>query len=113
MATNGNVVSISQPEIPVFKGECYELWSIKMKTMFRSQDPWDLVENGYPDPDEEARLKENKKKDSKSLFFIQQAVHESIFSKIAATTTAKEAWTTLQLAFQGSSNHDETSIPSS
>ncbi|RVW67886.1 hypothetical protein CK203_061657 [Vitis vinifera] len=101
--TNGSMVSVSQPAIPIFKGECYEFWSIKMKTLFKSQDLWDLVENGYPYPDEEARLKENTKKDSKALFFIQQAVHESIFSNIAAATTAKEAWTTLKTAFQGSS----------
>ncbi|KAL6315260.1 hypothetical protein AAG906_000341 [Vitis piasezkii] len=97
------MVSVSQPAIPIFKGECYEFWSIKMKTLFKSQDLWDLVENGYPYLDEEARLKENTKKDSKALFFIQQAIHESIFSKIAAATTAKEAWTTLKTAFQGSS----------
>ncbi|RVW83084.1 Retrovirus-related Pol polyprotein from transposon TNT 1-94 [Vitis vinifera] len=101
--TNGSMVSVSQPAIPIFKGECYEFWSIKMKTLFKYQDLWDLVENGYPYPDEEARLKENTKKDSKALFFIQQVVHESIFSKIAAATTAKEAWTTLKTAFQGSS----------
>ena len=42
-----------------------------MKTLFKSQDLWDLVENGYSEPDDdEARLKENKKKDSKALFFI-------------------------------------------
>ncbi|XP_058008474.1 uncharacterized protein LOC131182952 [Hevea brasiliensis] len=45
-----------------------------MKTLFKSQDLWDLVKNGFADPDEEARLRENKKKDSKALFFIQQAV---------------------------------------
>ena len=103
MAANGNVVSISQPSIPVFKGDCYEFWSIKMKTLFKSQELWDLVETGYDDPDEEGRLKENKKKDNKALFFIQQAVHESIFSKIAAVTTAREAWLTLQIPYQGSS----------
>ena len=70
MAANGNSISISQPAIPIFKGECYEFWSIKMMTLFKSQDLWDLVENGYADPDEESRLKENKKKDSKALFFI-------------------------------------------
>ncbi|RVW58632.1 hypothetical protein CK203_116858 [Vitis vinifera] len=101
--TNGSMVSVSQPAIPIFKGECYEFWSIKMKTLFKSQDLWDLVENGYPYPDEEARLKENTKKDSKALFFIQQVVHESIFSKIAVATTAKKAWTTLKTAFLGSS----------
>lgn len=76
MATNGNVVNMSQAAIPVFKGESYEFWSIKMKTLFKSQELWDLVENGYPDPDDEAKLKENRKKDAKALFFIQQAVHE-------------------------------------
>ena len=78
-----NAISSSQPLIPVFNGEKYEFWSIKMKTLFKSQDLWDLVKNGYSEPDDdEARLKENKKKDSKALFFIQQAVHENIFSRI-------------------------------
>ncbi|KAL4353097.1 hypothetical protein GQ457_06G014620 [Hibiscus cannabinus] len=103
MATNGNVVNVSQLSIPVFNGGSYEFWSIKMKTLFKSQDLWDLVENGYTEPDEEARLKENKKKDSKALFFIQQAVHETVFLKIAAANTAKEAWGILKTAFQGSS----------
>lgn len=54
-----------------------------MKTLFKSQELWDLVENGCAnpnlkenrkkdskacvDPDEETRLKENRKKDSKAL----------------------------------------------
>ena len=62
-----------------------------MKTLFKSQDLWDLIENGYADPDDEIRLRENRKKDSKALFFIQQAVHETIFSRIAAATTSKQA----------------------
>lgn len=95
MTTNGNDVSVSQPMILVFKGECHEFWSIKMKMLFKSQDLWDLVENGYTDPDEETRLKENNKKDSKALFFIQQAIHGIVFSKIVAPTIAKEAWTIL------------------
>lgn len=74
-----------------------------MKTLFKSQDLWDLVEHGYQEPDEEAILKENKRKDSKALFFIQQAALETIFSRIAATTTSKQAWTTLQKEYQGSS----------
>ena len=50
-----------------------------MKTLFKSQELWNLVETGYVDPDEEGMLKENMKKDNKALFFIQQAVHESFF----------------------------------
>ena len=97
-----NAISSSQPLILVFNGEKYEFWSIKMKTLFKSQDLWDLIENGYSEPDDdEARLKENKKKDSKALFFIQQAVHENIFSRIMGATTSKEAWRILQKEFQG------------
>ncbi|KAG8647627.1 hypothetical protein MANES_09G091166v8 [Manihot esculenta] len=72
MASNGNIVSIYQPAISIFKDENFEFWNIKIRTLFKSQDLWDLVEKGYPDPDEETRLKENKKKDSKALFFIEQ-----------------------------------------
>ncbi|CAL9048981.1 unnamed protein product [Musa banksii] len=40
---------------------------------------------------DEIRLRENRKNDSKVLFFIQQVVHETIFSRIAPATTSKHA----------------------
>ena len=96
MSSNGS----AQPLIPIFNGEKYEFWSVKMKTLFKSQDLWDLVENGFVnDAADEQRTKENKKKDSKALFFIQQAMHDSIFSRIAAADTSKEAWEILQNEF--------------
>ncbi|KAK2994884.1 hypothetical protein RJ640_002760 [Escallonia rubra] len=73
-----------------------------MKTLFKSQELSDLVENGYADQDDEARLRENRKKDSNALFFIQQAVHDTIFSRIAAAETSKDTWGILQKEFQGS-----------
>ncbi|GJX62261.1 retrovirus-related pol polyprotein from transposon TNT 1-94 [Tanacetum coccineum] len=42
------------------------------------------------------------KKDAKAMFFIQQAVDEMKFSRIAATNSAKEAWDTLKTKYQGS-----------
>ena len=46
-----------------------------MKTLFKSQDPWDLVETGLAETsDEDTRSKDNQKRDAKALFFIQQAV---------------------------------------
>lgn len=66
-----------------------------MKTLFNSQDLWDQVESGYADSNEENSLKENQKNDSKALFFIQQALHNMIFSRIAATATSNQAWTIL------------------
>ncbi|KAL4035058.1 hypothetical protein IC575_003732 [Cucumis melo] len=74
-----------------------------VKTLLRSQDLWDLVEQGYVDPDDEGKLRENRKKDSKALVIIQQAVHDSVFSRIATATTSKQAWLILQKAFQGDS----------
>ena len=75
-----------------------------MKTLFKSQDLWDLVENRFDTRNRDgSRLRENKKKDSKTLFIIQQGVHETIFSRIAVANTSKEAWETLQKKFQGSS----------
>ena len=74
-----------------------------MKKIFKSQDLWDLVEFGYPKRDDDNCLKKNPKKDSKALFYIQQAVHEVSFPRISAITTSKQAWMILQLEFQGSS----------
>jgi gag-polypeptide of LTR copia-type len=93
-------MSVSNPSIPLFKGENYEFWSIKMVTLFKSHGLWDLVNNGIPDPN--PNQQENEKEDARALFYIQLAVHDTIFSKITAATNAKEAWTTLKIAFQGS-----------
>jgi hypothetical protein len=48
--TTTMVLIFLQPQIPIFKGENYGFWSIKMKTLFLSQELWDLVENGYTEP---------------------------------------------------------------
>ncbi|XP_022974912.1 uncharacterized protein LOC111473715 [Cucurbita maxima] len=96
------------PLLPIFNGEKYKWWSIKMKTLLRSHELWDLVEHGFvdvlePTIEENERLRETKKNDAKALFIIQQAVHETIFLRIAATTTSKQAWSILLKEFLGDS----------
>jgi hypothetical protein len=86
MADNMSVLNLS---ISLFKGENYELLSIKMVTLFKSQDLWDLVNNDVLDPN--PNQQENEKEDARALFYIQLSVHDTIFSKIAAATNAKEA----------------------
>ncbi|XP_015078146.1 uncharacterized protein LOC107021946 [Solanum pennellii] len=75
-----------------------------MKTLFKSQEVLELVEEGFVDlagSDEEAeKLKEIIKKDAKALFLIQQAVPDTIFSRIAATTTSSKAWKIVKKEFQ-------------
>jgi len=46
-------------------------------------------------------LKENKKKDSRTLYILQQAIDDAIFPRIMDVTNAKDAWSTLQEEFQG------------
>ncbi|KAL0345415.1 UNVERIFIED_CONTAM: hypothetical protein Sradi_4372800 [Sesamum radiatum] len=74
-----------------------------MKTLFISQDLWELVERGYGDEGAtDDTLKELRKKDAKALFFIQQAVDDAVFSsRISAATRAKEAWDALRNGYQG------------
>lgn len=103
MANSSGSNNNPQPKIPLFAGENYDFWSIKMKILFKSQDLWEIIDEGYSDPDSNAnKLKENKRKDAKALFFIQQAMHDTIFPRIAFVTTVQEAWKTLQTEFQGS-----------
>ena len=72
-----------------------------MKVLFCSQDIWDLVENGFLDPANATTynalaqakkdlLRDNKKKDSKDFLYIFQAVHETIFPRIAVATKSKQ-----------------------
>ena len=86
----------------ILKGKRYKAWSTKMKTLFISQDLWELIEKGYTEEGVVAEsLRDHRKKDAKALFFIQQAVDETIFPRIEAATKAKEAWDLLQKRFQG------------
>ncbi|XP_074298531.1 uncharacterized protein LOC141629425 [Silene latifolia] len=78
-----------------------------MKTLFKSQELWDLVENGYEEPEgnqpgeSSAQLRENRKKDSKALLFIQMAMDDEIFPRISGATTSKEAWEILKQEYLG------------
>ncbi|CAL2251522.1 unnamed protein product [Prunus armeniaca] len=81
---------------PIFTGENYDFWSIKMKTYCMSQDLWDIVDSGFNNPEnptvEQLRqLKKDQQKDAKALFALQQALDDTIFPRIMGATTSKEA----------------------
>ena len=99
-------------QLPQFNGKNYDYWAITMKTVFVSHDLWELVEYGFEEPANEEEfigltqaekelLKSNKKKDSKALVFLYQAVHESVFLRIAVANTSRETWQTLKTTYQG------------
>lgn len=100
MSSSGGSSSFSQPAVPQFNGEDYEYWNITMKTLFRFNGLWEVVEKGFSE--EETNIEENKQKDAHALLLIQQGVQRSLFSRIAVANTTKEAWDTLKIQFQGS-----------
>lgn len=110
-ASSSSISSPQQSSIPVFEGENYDFWCVKMKTLFISQNVWDLVNNGYEEPDsidelsntQKEQLKETEQRDARALLFIQQGVADNIFPRIMSASKSKEAWDTLKEEFQGDS----------
>lgn len=83
----------------MFTRDSYSKWSLRMKTLFRSHELWELGEAGLPEVEDEARKKEAVKKDTKTLCLIQQAMDEPILDPIAEATTAHEAWEMIKTEF--------------
>ncbi|CAL2280264.1 unnamed protein product [Prunus armeniaca] len=90
---------------PIFNGENFDFWQIKMKTIFCSHELWDLVENGYKTPTKEAEelteaerklMRENLVKDARALGIIQGAISNQIFLRTATQESAKAAWDILK-----------------
>ena len=53
------------------------------------EEPADEIEFNMLTQAEREILESNKKKDAKDLFFLYQAVHESVFPRIAAAKRSK------------------------
>ena len=62
MATTNSLQSISVP-LPIFDGSDYDLWGKKMETLFRSQNLWDIVKNGFEEPENISTLEEAQRKE--------------------------------------------------
>ncbi|KAI5315659.1 hypothetical protein L3X38_044835 [Prunus dulcis] len=97
---------------PVFNGENYEFWSIRMKTILKLHGLWDLVENGLDDSGmkkEKEEATETEKsmvaqilmKDARALGLIQSAFSDQLFPRIVNEETSKGAWDILKLEFRG------------
>lgn len=71
-----------------------------MKTLFKSQELWDIVETGVPEGNAN-QMREHRKRDSKALFTIQQALDDEIFPRISAAETSKQAWEILKQEYFG------------
>ncbi|KAB2613178.1 hypothetical protein D8674_035494 [Pyrus ussuriensis x Pyrus communis] len=87
----------SEVRTPIFSGENYEFWRIKMVTIFKSHGLWNLVEKGVKTSDSKKKKKSEGSseddgdeemsavlmQDAKALGIIQNAVSDQIFPRIA------------------------------
>lgn len=95
--------------IPRFNGEKYDYWSKNVMVLLKSLEIWNVVEDGYVEPENEGALtqpqrnalRENRKKDSKALFYIYQTIDMSVYERIAQAGTSKEAWDIIHAAYKG------------
>ncbi|CAL8130671.1 unnamed protein product [Prunus armeniaca] len=84
----------SEVRTPIFSGENYEFWKIKMVTIFKSYGLWNLVEKGIPISDSKKKKKASEEiskedddekaatilmKGAKALGINQNAVSDKIF----------------------------------
>lgn len=75
-----------------------------MKTLLRSRELWEVVYLGVTGVGDGAdNNREARRKDAQAMNLIQQGVHDSLLSRIAAADTAKETWDILRVEFQGDS----------
>ncbi|XP_022865913.1 uncharacterized protein LOC111385730 [Olea europaea var. sylvestris] len=89
-----SMFSYTPNQVPIFEGEHFDYWSSQMETLFISQDLWEVVEDGFPEPDDneeeeeewtEAQQKDYKKnlrRDASALRFIQQGLSKTIYPRI-------------------------------
>ncbi|KAK8972321.1 hypothetical protein V6N11_084164 [Hibiscus sabdariffa] len=82
-------------------GEKYQFWGVKTHNLSKSQDLWELVEEGIAETDDAAKIRENKKKDGNALYLLQHAIHDDIFPTILSPSYSREARLTLQQKYQG------------
>lgn len=89
-----------QQLVPVFNGNEYELWSIKMRTLLMSRDLWDVIDSETSDqPMEEELVKSQRIKDMSALYMLQMSVTDTIFLRITRATSSKQAWELLKAEF--------------
>ncbi|XP_073225527.1 uncharacterized protein [Cicer arietinum] len=104
-------MSVSNDKIPtnllILDSKNYDKWYKQRKVLFGYQDVLDMITNDITPLGEEAttvqqaKFKEDKKKDYKALFLIHSCVDSDNFEKVGDCDSAKTAWGILEKAYAG------------
>ncbi|WVZ15253.1 hypothetical protein V8G54_012819 [Vigna mungo] len=101
--------SFSHVAPPIFDGDNYDLWAIKMQNFLEALDLWEAVEEDYeiaplPDNPTIARMKtykEKKTRKAKAKACLFSGVSKIIFTRIMSHNTAKAIWDYLKEEYAG------------
>ncbi|XP_057995000.1 uncharacterized protein LOC131175293 [Hevea brasiliensis] len=94
---------------PVFDGENYQVWAVKMEAYLDECDVWEVVEEDYKIPPlpsnptlaQIKNRKEKKTQKSKAKACLFAAVSPTVFSRIMTLGSAKAIWDFLKEKYQG------------
>ncbi|XP_016673312.1 uncharacterized protein [Gossypium hirsutum] len=103
-------MSFAPPLPPVFTGENYHIWVVKMRTYLQALDLWSVVENDFEPPPLRANPPiaqirqhgEERAKKHKAMACLQNGVSDVIFTRIMACDSPKQEWDRLKEEFMGS-----------
>lgn len=101
--------SFSAMAPPVFDGDNYQMWAVRMETYLEALDLWEAVEEDYeiqplpanPTVAQIKSHKEKKTKKSKAKACLFAAVSPLIFTRIMSLKSAKAIWDYLKLEYAG------------
>ncbi|XP_022877128.1 uncharacterized protein LOC111395387 [Olea europaea var. sylvestris] len=101
--------SFSHIAPPIFDGENYQLWAVRMETYLEALDLWEAVEEDYevpplPNNPTMAQIKihkERRTRKSKAKATLYAAVSTTIFTRIMSLKSAKEVWDYLKEEYAG------------
>jgi hypothetical protein len=100
METETSFSNFSQVAPPVFDGENYDLWAVRMESYLEALDLWEAVEEDYevpplPNNPTMAQLKyhkEKKTRKAKAKSCLFAGVSQTVFTRIMTLKTAKAIW---------------------
>ncbi|KAG6521478.1 hypothetical protein ZIOFF_018599 [Zingiber officinale] len=107
MEASGSGFSSTTP--PVFDGENYQAWAVKMSAFMEGSDLWEVVKDDYevtpltdnPTINHIQFHKESITRKAKAKSCLYAAVSPFIFNRIMKFPTAKDIWNFLKIEYEG------------